>query len=267
MYTTSSHIQSARCSWGKGVLKILSIDNTEIKSTYLFYMSKMYHNRSKLLPLCGLYDNKSTYKQFKVYISSLLTNIRHDVVSVWLMLASFFYKTKQFELALHILQYSLMKCSTEKLHLVTNLSHEHYEILSLNLFRRMPIAQLTNVLVLNPILFKNSTVLPDELQLEINKLPVFIPPVVYAHFLMFLCHYHLKNNIQCKLSLHDLESTIEENYFIPDAFLKAISYNILGIVFQLLEDIDAARHALMKSIKLFPDRDLNNAFRRLSLLG
>lgn len=242
MHTTNSHIPSARCSWGKGVLKMFSIDNTEIKSTYLFYMSKMYHIRSQLLPLCGLYDNKSTYKQYKVHISSLLTSTRHDVVSGWLMLASFFYKTKQFKRAVVILNYSLKKCSSEKLHPVTNLSHIPNDIFkNLNifkLFRRMPIAQLTNVLLLNPIMFiKNSTVLPDELQIENYISPLFIPPVVYVHFLLFLCHYHLKNAIQCLNYLNHLRDTIEKDYFIPDADLKTISNNIFGIAFQLLEDI------------------------------
>lgn len=94
-----------------------------------------------------------------------------------------------------------------------------------------------------------------------------IPPVVYVHALRFLCHYHLMNTAACCNSLRDLQLTIEKDYFIGHAYGKSVSYNILGITFQLLGDIESARKAFMQSIQIRTRPNQNSAFRRLSLIS
>ncbi|CAC5377176.1 unnamed protein product [Mytilus coruscus] len=217
--------------------------------------------------LVRTYDNKSTYTQYKNCISTLLLNVRHDAVSGWLMGASLFYKNKQYKIALDVLKYSLLKCSKEKLYRNMCLSDINYEMFSLNLFRQMNIAQLKQMLSINEVLFfKNSTLLPDEFRIIEETLGYVVPPVVYAHSIRFLCHYHLNNSIQCQHSLKDLQLIMEKDYFISDDSVKALSYNILGISFLLERDIKSAEQAFMKSVELFPEVDFNSAFRMLSLL-
>lgn len=61
--------------------------------------------------------------------------------------------------------------------------------------------------------------------------------------------------------------TIGKNYFIANVFQRAKSYNILGILFQLEENTESARHIFELSYDLYPDPKVNDALRRLSLIG
>lgn len=196
-------------------------------------------------------------------ISSVLRSISHDAVSGWLLLASFFYHMKQYRKALYILQYSLLKCTPEKLYIL-HFSNVHHKLLNLTTFKKMSIVRLFKFLKLNPVYFhKNSVLIPNEIKIDI---PCIIPPVVFAHFLCSLCYYHLKDDRQCQNSLEDLKLTIDENYFIAQFVEKANSHTLLGVLTQTIGDMDSARHAFMQSIKLFPD-PVNNAYHRLELLN
>ncbi|XP_063416234.1 uncharacterized protein LOC134697878 [Mytilus trossulus] len=50
-------------------------------------------------------------------------------------------------------------------------------------------------------------------------------------------------------------------------FQQAQSYKMLGISFQLLGDSESAKQAFLRSLELFPDPTLNDASKRLSLIG
>ena len=60
--------------------------------------------------------NKDNYKQYRRRLCYLTQNIHHDAVSGWLMLASFYYKMKQYNTALYIISYALSKCTPEKVY-------------------------------------------------------------------------------------------------------------------------------------------------------
>ncbi|CAC5414219.1 unnamed protein product [Mytilus coruscus] len=200
-----------------------------------------------------------------MYVIKYAESTRHNAVSGWLLLSSLIYKTKQYKKTLDILQYSLLKCTSEKLYQFRKLSNIHHELLTLYIFRKMPVARLCKFLLLKCIDFdQNSTLRPDEIEIEMSH-P--IPPVVFAHFLQFLCFYHLNDTRQVRNSLCDLQLTLEENYFIAHGFEKALSYYILGVSFQLIENFDSARQAFMQSIELNPDNENNNAYYRLSLIS
>ncbi|CAC5414224.1 unnamed protein product [Mytilus coruscus] len=195
--------------------RIMSFDNPKIKHFYAYYLSKMFSANAQLLPFPDISGNKSNYKRYNTCISTVLRSIRHNAVSGWLLLASFIYQTKQYKKSLAILQYSLSKCTSEKLYLLRSLSNSHYELLNFDIFRRMPIVQLFKFLRLDSIDFCESSYFkPVEIQNMQNETLQSIPPVVFAHFLRFLCYYHLNDNRQCQNSLCDLQLTIEENYFI-----------------------------------------------------
>ncbi|CAG2241852.1 unnamed protein product [Mytilus edulis] len=52
-----------------------------------------------------------------------------------------------------------------------------------------------------------------------------------------------------------------------DCSEKAVSYNILGIILQLVGDKKSAELAFMNSVQIFPEAELNSAFQILSFLG
>lgn len=172
-------------------------------------------------------------------------NTRHDAVSGWLLLASFFYERKQYKTTLYIVQHSLLKCSPEKFIQFMNLSDIHYDLLNSHLYEPMTIVQLWKIFRLELVMFSpDSMLIPKEL--ETGKM-FLIPPVVYGHFLRFLCHYHLNNSRHYWDALGDLQLTIEENYFIETHSSEAVSYNILGISFQLVGDEESARQAFLRA--------------------
>lgn len=248
----------------KVMYKLLYSKSSKIKYLCTFYLSKLFVKSKRFLPLEDQSRNKVTYKKYNTYISTLVINTHHDAVSGWLTLATFFYRRKQYNTALHIIQYSLLKCTPEKLHQFMQFSDMHYELFNLHVFRNMPIVKLWKYLLLDLVLIKNSNLQPDELQIVVEQI---IPPIVYAHFLRLLCHYHLQISKECWDSLRDLQLTIEEKYFIATQMFKGLSYNILGISFQLLGDLESAKQALMQSIKLCPDEKYNRAFQTLLLIS
>lgn len=244
---------------------ILSTDSSKIKYFYVYYLSKMFSGSAQRLPFHDKCGNKSAYKQYKTCISTLLKGNCYDTVSGWLFLASFIYRTKQYKTVLRILEYSLMKCSSEKFCVDLNLSNIPNDLLNLYIFRKMYIVQLFKILRVNCITFyKRSSLIPDEIQ---NNETLRIPPVVFAHFLRSLCYYHLNDTRQTMNSLHDIQLTIEENYLIGGTGQKGEAYAILGILFQIIGDKNSARQAFMQSIEFYPEPDMNIAYHRLSLIS
>ncbi|VDI76592.1 Hypothetical predicted protein [Mytilus galloprovincialis] len=248
----------------------LSFENSKIKHIYWYYISKFCRQSVQYLPFKDPFIscNKSNYKHYKICIRTLLENLRHDAVSGWLLLASFFYKSKLYSSAVHVLKYSLSKCTLDKMLPLQNLSIENYKLLNLKLFRKMTIVQLWKFLLLDCVIFyPHSTLIPHELQIEVMSDIRRIPPVVYAHFLLVLCHHRLNNEQQCRHSLQDLNLTIEENYLIPQPMGKFFSYEILGIAFQITGDIESAKSAFIQSIALEPNTVKNNSLWRLSSMS
>lgn len=106
----------------------------------------------------------------------------------------------------------------------------------------MTIVQFWRYLLLDYVMFAGtSRLIPTELKMEIHCV---LPPVVYAH-------YHLQDSWQYRNSLRGLRLTIRENSLIPGDNMKSKCYNILGICFQLLGDMESARQAFKQSIELF----------------
>lgn len=250
----------------KVIGKVLTLSCSKIKRLYICYMSRFCSRSNELLSCDHSCNNKDTYKRYNNYICTLLLNTHHDAASGWLALASFFYKTKQNNTAVDILQYCFEKCTTAELYLSKIFSGVPDELLYLKVSKKMTILQFWKILLLAKVHFiRDSGIIPDELQCEIKMGDFGIPPLVFAHFLRFLCHHRRKNNRQCCDALRDLELTIQESSMVPNIELKAFSYNILGVSFVLFGDIQKARQAFIQSIELLPDIDFNySSYQRLN---
>lgn len=76
----------------------------------------------------------------------------------------------------------------------------------------MNICRILKFLLLYSMMFRTTdTLLPIEFKLEGEATGYIFPPIVYAHFLYFLCHFHLNNHSQYHDALRDLQLTIEES--------------------------------------------------------
>ncbi|XP_063418890.1 uncharacterized protein LOC134701687 [Mytilus trossulus] len=263
---STSNINNVRM---KQIILCQQSSGSSIKDVYNFYISKWCQEHAQSVPLIStLSNNKYQYKQYKSCLSVVTDNIYHDAVSGWLMVASLFYKTKQYSAALNIVSYSLSKCTPEKLCHFMTFSDIHYQLLKLQTFQKKSLVYLLKTLVVGYTQFEeNSTLIPDELQM--NQLNTFytFPSTAYAYFLNFLCYYHLNDVRQCQDSLKGLQLVIDEGYFMVNVDLKAEAYYLLGIALQLLGDMESARHVFLKSVKLCPDELYNSAGKRLLLMN
>ncbi|XP_076071842.1 uncharacterized protein LOC143043412 [Mytilus galloprovincialis] len=273
LWLTINGYSSTECNTNtstKIIHQIVFSDNSSLKYVYTYDMSVWGSKYAQSAPLNSTRrGNKHQYKQYKSRICTLLQNIYHDVVSGWLMLASFFYKSKQYSKALHIIAYSISKCSPEKLQFFMDMSDIHYQTLKLKLFQNISIVQLWKIMLIDSMLFvHNSWLIPNELQMEVENGAYRISPIVYAYFLKLLCHYQLNNARQCQDCLHNLQNVISENYFIGNSKqYHSGAYTILGIVFQLLGDNESARQAFMQSVEIKRDYSFNTSVERLTLMN
>lgn len=242
---------TGQSSLDRKIRKALSSQSSRIRYIYWYYISKFCNTRIQFCPSNESSGHKASYRHYKICISTLLLNLNHDAVSGWLLIATLFYQTKQYNSAIYILQYSSSKCTPEKMQHLRYLSNINYELLILNSFRKMNIVQLWKLLRIDSVLFsENSTILPDDLKLKLGSEPCSIPPLVYAHFLRFLCNFYLNNVRKCRDSLEDLKLTTDGEYFIANPEDKAFAYCILGIAFEISGDFESAKQAFIQSWRL-----------------
>ncbi|CAC5424708.1 unnamed protein product [Mytilus coruscus] len=205
--------------------------------------------RAQSIPLTSTCSNKYQYKQYRSCLSALHHNIYHDAISGWLMLASFFYKTKQYNNALRIIMYSISKCTPEKMYRSMDLLDIHYRLLKLKTIQKKSIAQQRKIMFIDDMRFDEYSVLiPNELLMLVKNQMCTIESVPYAYFLKFLCHYHLKNGRQIEDSLRDLRLCIAEKYSIKSRHAKFSAYNLLEVAFQLISDTESAQRAFLQPL-------------------
>ncbi|XP_052076912.1 uncharacterized protein LOC127714936 [Mytilus californianus] len=258
---------NTRKRYVRTIHNLLFLQSSKIKSIHLHFMSVVCENMPQAIPLIKRDGNKYQYKQYNTWLSYLLQNTHQDSVSKWLMLASFFYRTQQYNKALYLTLYSLSKCTLEKLCHGKDLSDIHFEVLSLETIRKKGITNLMKLLRVKSCVFVGNSLIPTELQMDVYKDFLFcnvIPAVVCANFLRVLCHYHLNNIRQCRKAVSDLGLTIAEEHFIPNIIAeKSYSYDCFGVALQLICETEKAKQAFLRSIELVPERELNVAYQRL----
>ena len=232
--------------------------SSKLQSYFHYLMSLRYNNLAQQISVGGRNRNKTQYNQYRTCLSYLLYNLHHDSMSGWLMLASFYYRMKHYNTAINIATYAVSKCTTEKV-------YEQYALIKTKTIQSMNIIRVLKVLRVRYVNFvKQSTLIPEELELEVVNNGHIIPPVVYSHFLRFLCYYHLNNINQCYNALADLQLTISEDYFISQNIQRSVSYNCLGVAFQLIGNHEMAKRSFLQAVEL--DTSYNRASQRLYMI-
>ncbi|CAC5383663.1 unnamed protein product [Mytilus coruscus] len=179
--------------------KELTLINRLLKSessAFIIDVCKYHYARvsqfaaQKLLPLN---TTNKTYKIHNIYHRHLLDGIKADAVSGWLLYASFYYVTGQYTVSLRLTEYALSKCTPDMMHVgcadyckkdINNYKRNINSAMTLN--ERVKIATVGLVRFL-----RQSTLIPEELRLEVKFKTFKVPPVVMSHCLKFLCYHHL----------------------------------------------------------------------------
>ncbi|XP_076086828.1 uncharacterized protein LOC143057409 [Mytilus galloprovincialis] len=246
---------------------LFSCRTKKLRSISLLNYTQLCYNTAQTMQIFILHSNKYKYIQYKQCLCYLLQSTHQDAVTGWLMLASLFYKKKQYNKAIYVLSYSLLKCTAEKLYHDTNVSHLHRELFRFNTFRKLKIIRILRIIFISFVVFvKKSKLIPDEIKMDAHNGSFILPTVVYLHFLTFLCHYRLHNVRNCQESLGNLRLIIEEDYLISGNMNKANAYHCLGVAFLIIGDRESAREAFVRSIDVYPDQLKNCSFQRLAMM-
>ena len=172
---------------------------------------------------------------------------------------------KHYNTALNIVSYAVSKCTTEKVYYEENLSNEQYALIKTKTPQSISITRVLKLFLVRYVNFtRQSTLTPEELELEVVNGLHHLPPVAYSHFMCFLCHYHLNNVNQCHSALVDLQQTISEDYFILNNMQRSNSYNCLGVTYALIGNHEMATLSFLQAVEL--DTSYNRASQRLSMI-
>ncbi|XP_052100802.1 uncharacterized protein LOC127734817 [Mytilus californianus] len=253
-----NHLQKAFT----GMHPLLSYKNPKIVYLNIYSLSMICSQKAQTIRLTGAYGNKNCYLKYKACQYNLMQNIYHDAASGWLLIASFFYKRKQYNKAMYIIS----NCVIFKLYPNSEMIHTFIQLCAVKSFQKR-LLTLLKIERCDFVRFKSkSTLLPQELQLEIKDISHHFPATMYTHFLRFLCHYHLTNRLECRDSLRDLQRTITKSDRIITPTAKAVSYICLGKAFQLHGDKDSATNAFHQAYEFESFGVKKIAQKRLSLI-
>lgn len=163
---------------------------------------------------CYSSENKLHYLKYKYDLSLLLIGVNSDAVSGWLRIASFFYVNKHYVASLTITKHILQKYTDEKIYIRTTVyaseyKLNHFQKYVLNLMKNEKLYTVYKTLQMYPVVFrKKSTIIPQELQLQVTESHDMFNPLGYTFFLSFLCYYHLQDITSCRYYLRQLTSTL-----------------------------------------------------------
>ncbi|XP_063412219.1 uncharacterized protein LOC134695013 [Mytilus trossulus] len=228
------------CSCIDALLK--SESSTFIIEACIFYHAKISEIIVKRLPSPNTKGN--TFNIRKLYHRLFKHIIKIDAVSGWLLYASFYYVTGQFNDTLRITDYVLSKYSpylmlidsdsTVKNNDVPKNNYRHTVQSSMTLKERLIIGTAQHVHY-----DKHSPLIPDELQLEVKDRIMNILPNVMCHCFRFLCFHHLGNISKRREALSDLYTSVKHHNIIS-INTESNSLIILGVCFEMSDDKDMA---------------------------
>ncbi|VDI28087.1 Hypothetical predicted protein [Mytilus galloprovincialis] len=228
-------------------LKKLMIIESLIKSKYSTFIidvckyihAKISQNAAQLLPSPSI--NTETYSIQKLYHRRLQDGTKADAVSGWLLYASFYYLTEQYNVTLRLTNYVLSRCSADMVvtrcvnyseKVMNNYRKHVHPTMTLN--DKMRIATVSKVQYT-----KQSSLIPTELQLEVEDHNMSVAPTVMSQCLNFLCYHHLGDISNRQQALRDLYLSVKDLYFMRSNTLS-ISIIILGVCFEISGDKDTA---------------------------
>lgn len=246
--------------------KVLTLTESFINSessSFTTSVCQLYYARasqfiSQLLPPPRTIQN--TYNVRKWYHRHLQDGTRADATSGWLLYASYFYATGQFKATLRLIDFAI-----SRFYLAFNCldkeceKHNHsyrqtlHHTMSLNDRMRLAIAK-------NVEYVTHSSLIPQELQLEVQDTSFNIISVAMCHCLRFLCYHHIGDSFNRQQALTDL-SKISHCRHLPEL---SNSLTILGVCYAIAGHNDIAYHYYNEALQC--DDVCRSAEKRMSKL-
>ncbi|VDI57023.1 Hypothetical predicted protein [Mytilus galloprovincialis] len=188
----------------------------------------------------------NTHKSYHRY---LLDGIKADAVSGWLSYTSFYYVIGQYNVTLKLTDYVLSRCLTDMVRLEFDDSEERINSHRRNVHSTMSLIERIKIAAVASVEYlKYSSLIPGELQLEVEHSELAISPIVMSHCLRFLCYHHLGNICYRQKALHKLYLAVEKEF---NKGQKLISYllTILGVCMELSGNKNTAYECFQTALK------------------
>ncbi|XP_052079362.1 uncharacterized protein LOC127717660 [Mytilus californianus] len=211
------------------------------QSLFALYLSKscwFVPHASNYLYTCYNSENKHQYSKYKYDLSHLLIGVHSDAVTGWLTLASYFYVKKNYVASLRLINYALQKYTDEKI--FTGSGFTKYELTFiqkhvLNLMKTEKLYSVLRSLRIETLTFgPKSSIIPQELQLDVTKSRTCYSSLPFAYFLGFLCNYHLHDITSYRRYLQQLiltktKDSIHVNlYRVNTAIMCGVAHQLIG---------------------------------------
>ncbi|XP_063408324.1 uncharacterized protein LOC134691692 [Mytilus trossulus] len=230
-----------------------------------YHYANINQMAAQLLPSPNTLNNKNN--KHKRYHKHLQDGIKTDAVSGWLLYASFYYVTGQFNITLRLTDFVLSRCSPIMVFHCDLPSCGHRNMYKQNIHSSMTLNDRMRMAIIRNVRFcKDSSLIPGELRLEVERTMIKIPPVVMLHCLRFLCYHHLGDIINREKSLRDLYTTVKYKYLIQSAHLSD-SIIIVGVCYEISGDKDTAYQCYEEALKENDDKSSTAQIRKSKLEG
>ncbi|CAC5387856.1 unnamed protein product [Mytilus coruscus] len=188
----------------------------------------------------------TNYNIRTIYHRHLQNGLQRDAVTGWLLYASFYYVTEQYNETIRLTEYVLSKCASDMVFLgknyyseadIDNYRHNVHPSIPLNV--KMKTAVVDDVTYL-----QHSSLIPKELELEVEDGCFKIPPFTICHCLRFLCYHHIGDTFNKQQALCHLHST----YYMSTTVISN-TLTLFGVCSEISGDKDEAVHCYDEALR------------------
>ncbi|XP_071143312.1 uncharacterized protein [Mytilus edulis] len=237
-WTNGSGMMSNLTKKYKLLKYIESIQNAESSSFVIgvckFHCATISQQAAQLLSSANTnYNIRTSYHRH------LHDGLQRDAVTGWLLYASFYYVTEQYNVTLRLTEYILSMNLRDMVHLgqdycskaeLNNYRHRVHSSMSLN-------AKMKTAVVDKVKYVRHSSLIPKELELEVEDTFFGISPFIMSHCLRFLCYHHIGDTFNRQQALRHLRSP-----HVGYTNLLSNTFTLVGVCCEIAGDNDAAFH-------------------------
>ncbi|CAC5390174.1 unnamed protein product [Mytilus coruscus] len=229
------------------VLTFIEFLQSSESSTFTIDVCKFHYATISLYAAQLLPPPKKINRNYNIrtsYHRHLQNGIQRDAVTGWLLYASFYYVTEQFNVTLRLTEYVLSQCSPDMVFLykyseADKDNYRHMVHYSMPLNVKMKTAVVDDVMYL-----QHSSLIPKELELEVEDTYFKTSPIIIAHCLRFLCYHHIGDTFNRQQALRQL--------LLPRAVTNSVlsnSLTLIGVCSEINGDKDIAFHCYDKALQ------------------
>jgi len=209
-------------------------------------------------------NNKRNYFHTKQLLSHCIIDTKNSALSGWVLLGLYFYLTKRYNAAIHVLEYvkSLVSLgqfpvnSHSHIPIRDMLSNTNREYGFINIFQKMKL-KTARVIMLSPFTEDQSFTITDEL---LQRFPgnrvIMCPPGVLLYYLRFISYHRLNDISRRQDCLLDLMLYVKKLYPKCGPWLQLSSLCYLRRAFINISDPQSAINCAIMINTLLESTDL-----------